>query len=153
MRMCQKRIWVFRFWWIVLVVGLPVLGSWLRRHQEGGCALDGLRIDPFYEVRIIDDQEVEHRLCCVQCAIWWLERHGKKPQQILVTDEESGRRISSESATFVRSGVITHPTTGNRVHVFQHHSDAERHAVNSRGTVLSGSSRPFEDLTGENQTN
>ncbi len=142
----QRRLWIVRGIGLLLVVGLPILGTWLRRQSDAGCALDGARIDPVFEVRIIDARDVVNRFCCLQCAVWWAQRRGEKPRKVLVTDEASGRWLDAESAYFVRSGLITNATTGNRVHVFQSRSDAEQHAAVSRGTILSGSSRPFDNI-------
>ena len=117
-------VWIVRSIGLLIVVGLPILGSWLRRQSGDVCALDGVRLDPVFEVRIIDAFDVRHRFCCLQCARWWLQHEGEKPKQVLVTDETSGRPLDAESANYVRSGVITNTTTGNRVHVFQSRSDA-----------------------------
>ena len=140
----QLPVWIVRGVGLLIVIGLPILGTWLRRQSGEGCALDGLRIDPLCEVRIVEAGDVGHRFCCLQCAQWWLQRRGEKPQTVLVTDEASGRRIDAKSAYFVRSGVITNATTGNRVHVFQNRADAERHAEVSRGTILPEGLRPFD---------
>lgn len=139
----QRSVWIIRGIGLLIVIGLPILGTWLRRQSGDVCALDGVRLDALFEVRVIDAADVSHRFCCVQCARWWLQRVGAKPKQVLVTDETSGRPLDAESANYVRSGVITNAMTGNRVHVFQSRSDAERHAEVSRGTILSGSARPF----------
>ena len=149
----QRRVGIVRGIGLLIVIGLPILGTWLRRQSSQGCALDGVRIDPLFEVRIIDARDVGHRFCCLQCARWWLQRRSEKPKQVLVTDETSGRSLDAESAYFVRSGVITNATTGNRVHVFQSRSDAEDHAEVSRGTILSGSTRPFTKMERQEPAN
>ncbi len=149
----QGSRWIVRGIGLLIVIGLPIVGTWLRRQSDEGCALDGIRIDPMFEVRIIDARDVEHRFCCLQCAVWWAQRRGEKSRQVLVTDETSGRRFDARSAYFVRSGVITNATTGNRVHAFQSRSDAEHHASVSRGTILSGSSRPFENIARDDPAN
>ena len=46
---------------------------------------------------------------------------------------------------FVRSPVVTKASTGNRIHAFRNHTDAERHAATARGRILSGADRPFAD--------
>lgn len=144
---------IIRFIGLAVVVGLPLLGTWLRRQSSEGCALDGVRIDPRYEVRIADARGGKHRFCCLQCAVWWQQRQEEKPRQVLVTDEASGQLLDVESAVFVRSGVITNATTGNRVHVFQNLRDAEHHAEVSRGTILSGAARPFADAKHQRRAN
>lgn len=128
---------------LLIIIGLPVLGTWLRRQSNAGCALDGIHIDPIFEVRIIDAENMERRFCCLECARWWQSLQKREPKRVLVTDEVSGRLLDAEAANFVRSGVITNPTTGNRVHVFQNRFDAQRHAETSRGTILENSLRPF----------
>ena len=142
----QRSRWIVPVIGLLVVIGMPVLGTWLRRQSEDGCALDGVRIDPVFAVRIIDVRGVEARFCCLQCAAWWVQRSGETPRQVFVTDETSGRWLDAAAASFVRSGVITNAATGNRVHTFQSRSDAERHASESRGTILTGSARPFENI-------
>ncbi len=149
----QRSRWVVRGIGLLIVIGLPIVGTWLRRQSDEGCALDGIRIDPVFAVRIIDARNVESRFCCLQCAVWWVQRRGEKPRQVFVTDEASGRWLEAESAYFVRSGVITNATTGNRVHAFLNRSDAERHASVSRGTILSDLSRPFENIARDDPAN
>lgn len=149
----QRSRWIVRAIGLLVVVGLPILGAWLRRQSEQGCALDGVRIDPVFAVRIIDVHGIEARFCCLQCAVWWVQRREEAPRQVFVTDETSGRWLDAADANFVRSGVITNATTGNRVHIFQRRSDAERHASDSRGTILTGSARPFENITHRDRAN
>lgn len=138
---------------MLIVISLPILGTWMRRQSSSGCALDGLSIDPVYEVRISAADGDEQRFCCLQCAEWWSRRRGKTPTRVLVTDEATGHRIDAHSAFFVRSGVITNASTGNRVHAFQSQADAQRHATECRGTLLSGSSRPFETVRHDETAN
>lgn len=57
--------------------------------------------------------------------------------------ERTGREIDAASAWYVRSLVVTTPTTGNRIHVFRTFQDARNHAAKSRGTLLRGQARPF----------
>jgi hypothetical protein len=131
---------------LAVVIGLPLLGTWLRRQSDGGCALDGVRVDPRYAVRIVDAQGEQHPFCCLQCAVLRQQRQDVKPRQVLVTDEASGQLFEGASAYFVRSGVVTNAITGNRVHVFRNRQDAMRHVELSRGLILSGNARPFPAL-------
>ena len=149
----QRSPWIVRGIGLLIVIGLPIVGTWLRRQSEEGCALDGVRIDPVFAVRIIDVRGVEARFCCLQCAVWWVQRRGETPRQVFVTDETSGRWVDAAAAHFVRSGVITNATTGNRVHTFQSRSDAGHHASGSRGTILTGSARPFENIAHDGPAN
>jgi hypothetical protein len=138
----SRATWLWLGLGLAIVVGLPILGHWARRNTDPGCALDGVRIDPVYRVEIVADDDHRHVFCCIRCAEIWLQ---KRPaaQAILVTDEPTGEPIDAGSAYYVRSGVVTTPTTGNRIHVFRHRADAERHAAQFLGTVLTGSERPF----------
>ncbi len=135
--------WTFRLFGLLLVVGLPIAGSLVRRQSADRCALDGSAIDPALKVRIVDDQGESRPFCCIQCAVWWLERQTHEPKSIWVTDESSGQEINAGTAIFVRSTVVTMPTTGNRIHAFGQLTDAERHAEAARGTVLSQAEGPF----------
>lgn len=128
---------------LALVVALPVTGSWVRRHREKGCVLDGMRIEPAYRVRIIDHAGKNQELCCIQCAEIWLKGKDVPLTSIFVTDEASGAEIPAGSAQFVRSLVVTTPVTRNRVHAFKNRDDAEAHAKNCLGTLLSEAEQPF----------
>src|SRR5205085_4492845 len=125
------------------VVALPLAGHWARRHTKQGCALDGEKVQPIYQVELVDDQERRHQFCCLRCAEIWLRRQRVAPRAILVTDEASGQAIDSAAACYVRSSVVTTPTTGNRIHVFARRADAEKHAAAFAGAVLSEVERPF----------
>ena len=140
----QRWQWQAGLAGLLVVVGLPVAGKLARGTREAGCALDGVEIEAMFRVRIVDDERQAHEFCCIRCAEYWMERRAIELTAIYVTDEVSGKEIEASSAYFVRSSVITMPTTGNRIHVFQDRSDAERHASMLRGTVLLGSERPFE---------
>jgi len=128
---------------LVVVVGLPLAGKWLRRQREPRCTLDGLPIEPLYEVRVVDSAGTVHRFCCVRCAASWLARRGERPSAIWVTDEGSGEEIDSQSAHFVQSPVVTNPITRNRVHVFRDRPDAEEHVRAFGGQLLTGAERPL----------
>jgi NosL len=135
-------------WQIVLAVvfvaaGLAVLGSWARRGRGVGCALDGVRIDPPFRVRVVDEQGGSEEFCCIRCAERWLGSRRGPPQAVYVTDEAEGQEVDARDAWYVRSAVVTTPTSGNRTHAFRDRADAERHAASARGTLLTGPDRPF----------
>jgi hypothetical protein len=127
---------------VVLVVALP-LAARLLRGRPGGCALDGMPIDPVYRVEATDDRGQVYPFCCLRCAELWLQRRPNPPRAVTVTDEATGEPIDAASAWYVRSGVVTNRATGNRVHVFGNRADAEKHAETCRGAVLSESEKPF----------
>jgi hypothetical protein len=126
-----------------LVVGLPLLGAWSRRDGPPRCSLDGLPIEPQYQVSIVTQGGAAYDFCCVRCAEHWIEKSGDSAAEVFVTDEEIGQRFSASRAWFVRSSIVTNPATGNRVHVFRSRSDAERHAAAFAGELLVGEDRPF----------
>ena len=138
----RKTFWIVLIMGLV-VVGLPVAGNWFRGRAEPGFALDGGEIVPAYRVRVVDGRGDSHLFCCVACARIWLQRQPAPPRAVAVTDEESGEEIDASEAWYVRSSVVTTPTTGNRVHVFRNRADAEKHADAFGGVVLPGSERPF----------
>ncbi len=51
--------------------------------------------------------------------------------------------IDAATAYFVRSMRVTRDTTGNRVHAFRNRADAEKHAEDYHGYVLSEEEGPF----------
>jgi hypothetical protein len=128
---------------LIAVVGLPLVGHWMRRQGAAGCALDGVSITPLYQVTIHDANNQAHSFCCVHCAQLWLRRQARQPKSITVTDEISGRDVDSAAAFFVRSIVVTNRASGNRVHLFQDRTEAEQHAQSFHGTLLTESERPF----------
>jgi nitrous oxide reductase accessory protein NosL len=128
---------------LVAAVVLPVAGNWARHRAGGTCALDGMTIDPVYRVEIVDFRGHAEPFCCLKCAEIWLKNRPGQTRAIRVTDEASGEAIDADTAFFVRSFVVTTPTTGNRVHVFRNRADAEKHAAAHAGIVLSESERPL----------
>jgi hypothetical protein len=138
----RKPPWATLLVGLVVVAGLPLAGHWARRHRAEGCALDGAAVNPAYRVEVVDASGHPHAFCCLRCAQIWLEDK-PDPRAVTVTDEASGEPIDAAAAWFVRSSVVTMPTTGNRVHAFRTRADAERHADQFWGVVLSGSERPF----------
>jgi hypothetical protein len=128
---------------LVLVVGLALVGPWLRRQPDAGCALDGEKIDPIYRVTVTDAGGGAHDFCCLTCARLWLKRQADPPRSVTVTDEASGQGIDAAAAYFVRSSVVTTPTTGNRTHAFRNRADAQKHADEFGGTVLADAETLF----------
>jgi hypothetical protein len=139
----HKPKWGISLAGLVVVIGLPVMGYYVRRHEEPGCCLDGGKIEPAYRVEIVDSGDRQHVFCCLRCAEIWIGRQSRPPRSITVTDETSGQQIAAAEAHYVRSFVVTTPTMGNRVHVFRNRADAEKHAAECRGIILSGPERPF----------
>jgi hypothetical protein len=130
---------------LLLLGALPVVRHWAWRPPPGRCALDGVAIDPPYRVRVHDARGRDHEFCCVRCAELWLGRRREPPRAAFVTDEATGGEIDAAQAHFVRSSVVTTPTTGNRVHAFASPADAARHAEVARGRLLTGPERPFQE--------
>jgi nitrous oxide reductase accessory protein NosL len=124
---------------LLVVVGLPLCGKWLRHHEAPRCEVDGLRIDPVYRVRIVDGAGNSHWCCGVDCARLWLKRNTDSSAEVYVTDETTGTEIDARSAFFVESAVVTNPVTLNRVHAFRRRADAEEHARSFGGEVLTKS--------------
>jgi hypothetical protein len=128
---------------IAVIVGLPVIGHWLRHREGNRCALDGVAIDAIYRVRVVDDLKRNHEFCCLKCAELWLAANRGHPQAIYVTDEATGEEIEADRAFYVWSTVVTRPTTQNCVHAFAREADARKHAELFWGRVLEGEDRLF----------
>ena len=141
--MTRQRLWLAVILGGLTVVGLPILGTWSRRHRLPGCDFDGAPIVPIYAVQTIDAEGVSHDFCCILCAESWLKRQTAAPREVRVTDEVSGQPITAETAIFVRSASVTNQATGNRVHTFKERHDAEQHARDHFGRLLDGPERPF----------
>jgi hypothetical protein len=127
---------------LALLASLPVLGRWAR-HRAGGCALDGMRVEPWYRVRVMGGGGQRWEFCCVACAEHWLARQRPPQYQVTVTDEPTGTEVWATDAYFVRSTVVTNPTTGNRIHAFRTRADARRHIEQAKGTLLTEADRPL----------
>jgi hypothetical protein len=132
----------------LFIVGLPLAGKWARRTLEARCGFDGLRIEPLYRVRIVERTGESHDFCSVRCGLLWLARQPTAPAAVYVTDEASGTEVDGRMAHFVRSTVVTHPVTRNRIHAFRELGAAEEHARAYRGQVLTGEDHPFGQATG-----
>jgi len=142
--MIPKSWWLSGLAGLVIVTAIPVVGHLIRGDREGRCAWDGLKIEPIYQVRIVEKPGITDQFCCLQCAEFWLERRGRKPIDIFVTDESSGMEIEASDAFYVRSAVATNPVTGDHRHVFRAFEDAKKHAESAHGRQLLGDERPFE---------
>jgi hypothetical protein len=124
-------------------VALPIGARWARQHAGVRCAWDGNQIDAAFQVRIVSTPDSERRFCCIRCADDWLKERPKTAMEAYVRDEISGAELPVERALFVRSSVVTNPTTDNRIHVFRDRQSAERHAATASGILLSGEERPL----------
>ncbi|HMC65048.1 MAG TPA: hypothetical protein VKI65_08910 [Gemmataceae bacterium] len=141
-----KSRWLMVLLGLIVVTGLPFLGNWLRHTPPDACAQDGTTIDPLFRVRIVDDHGGSYAFCCINCARIWVRQHTQSARAVFVTDELSGKELESAAAHYVRSTVMTQPTTRNNIHVFASRADAERHAGHAGGAVLFGDERPFHAL-------
>jgi hypothetical protein len=141
-------------WWLTGLAGLiilsilPFAGQVLRGDREDQCAWDGLRLEPIYQVRIVEETGSTANFCCLQCAERWLERHDGASVRVFVTDEASGAELDASRALYVRSSVVTNTVTGNRRHVFRRIEDASKHADAAHGRRLLGAERPFAKASG-----
>jgi hypothetical protein len=130
---------------LLLVVGVPLAGKWSRRAAAPRCALDGRTIEAAYRARVAGPDGDERLFCCAGCARQWVARHGHGLAAVYVTDEARGGEIDARSAHFVRSAVVTNPTTGDRTHAFASRADAEEHARAFGGWLMTGPERPFPE--------
>lgn len=128
---------------IVLGIGLPLAGHWLRQGGSSRCAFDGQRVEPLYRVRVIEHGGGSHDFCCVRCATNWMSR-GQEAAKVRVVDEASGAEFDAQSAYFVESAIVTNRVTGNHVHAFRDRAAAEEHAKSYGGLLLQGAERPLQ---------
>jgi hypothetical protein len=139
----RKKPWPFLAGGLLVVVGLPLIGAWVRHSGEPGCALDGAVVVPDYRVEVEDADGNRHVFCCVRCVQIWLADQASPPRSITVTDEESGESVEASRAWYVRNWVVTTPATGNRIHVFRRRAKAESYSAEKQGIVLPRSEFPF----------
>jgi hypothetical protein len=138
-----RGFWISSVVVAMLAVGLPCLGTFVRRQRLPQCALDGVVIDPEYRVEIVAADGTRRSFCCILCADFWLAREPAPLNAVYVTDEISARQIDAADAFFVQSSVVTNAVTKNRTHCFAERRDAEAHAKQFRGRLLLDGERPF----------
>ena len=138
-------------WGVALacVVAVPFVAHALRGDRGARCVADGVSLIDA-PVVTVSNGEGSDDLCCVGCALRWLDSAIAAPGSIWVTDLTTGRRIDASEAWFVRSRVVAQVATGDRVHAFESEAAARRHAEAYRGRLLLGSERPFETLSRKN---
>lgn len=129
---------------IVLFILAAVVSVSLKKSGGEKCALDGLRIEPIYQVDIATSDGETQKFCCIDCARKWLAANKGKISAVTVTDEITGKKVDASIAWFVESSVVTNPSTGNRIHVFAEKEDAARHAREFGGTVIDNPLAPAD---------
>ncbi len=125
-----------------LAVAVIALGGGVLRKKEGKCILDGTRINPIYGVDAFLDDHSIVPFCSIFCATRWLQENRRKVLYLMVTDEVTGQKFDSTLGFFVESEVITVPEVKNRVHMFAREEDAQAHARQFKGRIISN---PFGD--------
>jgi len=143
----KPRPWIIHIAALLVAAGVPFLARWARRSGGGRCALDGVRIDPVYRVQV-RAENADRSFCCIWCGETWLARTAAADQrrrkpEVTVTGEDTGEPLDADHALYVRSLVVTTPTTNNRIHAFSSRAAALRHAESAGGELLTGASRPF----------
>lgn len=128
---------------IAVAGAAPTIGRAIRGPAGERCDLDGAAVDAAARVRVVGARNVSHAFCCVHCAERWIEKSREAVGEILVTDETTGREVSSRDAWFVWSRVAGAAASASRIHVFADEHEARRHAAAFGGTVLTGAERPF----------
>ena len=100
------------------------------------CSLDGVLIDPLYEVTIIRKDNTPTNFSCILSARIWLIENSGRLFSIWVTDEATGKKIRAELAYYVESDVITTPHTGDRIHAFAQETAANLHVQQYAGKFV-----------------
>jgi hypothetical protein len=125
------------------MLSVELAGQGVLSPDEAHCEVDGLRVEPLYRVRVVDEAGRSHLFCSIRCAARWVQRRPTRPAAVYVTEEAGRHEIEAAAAFFVRSSVVTDPVTGNNIHAFRSRADAEAHARAFRGRMLTGSEQPF----------
>ena len=122
---------------LVIATTISALVAHSRHVQTfARCSLDGSKIDPLYEVTIIQKDRSSSKFSCVLSAQIWLRENSDQIFSIQVTDEITGEKIAAEDAYYVASELITTPHTGNMIHVFARKAAAELHARQFKGKLV-----------------
>jgi len=122
---------------LVIATTISALVAHSRHMQTSArCSLDGSKIDPLYEVTIIQKDRSTSKFSCVLSAQIWLRENSDQAFSIQVTDEITGEKIAAEDAYYVASELITTPHTGNMIHVFAREAAAGLHARQFNGNPV-----------------
>ena len=122
---------------LVIATTISALVAHSRHVQTSArCSLDGSKIDPLYEVTIIQKDRSSSKFSCVLSAQIWLRENSDQAFSIQVTDEITGEKIAAEDAYYVASELITIPHTGNMIHVFARKAAAELHVRQFNGKLV-----------------
>ena len=122
---------------LVIATTISALVAHSRHVQTSArCSLDGSKIDPLYEVTIIQKDRSSSKFSCVLSAQIWLRENSDQAFSIQVTDEITGEKIAAEDAYYVASELITTPHTGNMIHVFARKAEAGLHARQFNGNPV-----------------
>ena len=123
----------------VLIIGVCIFSGMIAFRQDNHperCSLDGSEIQPLYEVVIIQNNRLSKSFACVVSACIWFSENMEQLSSVLVTDEDSGKKIMAEDAFFVVSEVVTTSYAGNRIHVFAEKTKAMAHAGRFKGKLV-----------------
>ena len=122
---------------LIIATSISFFVAILQKHSlSQKCSLDGIRIDPLYEVTVIRKNEAPHNFSCILSAQIWLTENAELPSSIWVTDEVTGKKIRAELAYYVESDVTTTPHMGNRIHAFAVEKAAKLHAWQHKGKFV-----------------
>ena len=122
---------------LIIATSLSSLMVIFQHHSSPlRCSLDGILIEPLYEVTIIRKDNTPYNFSCILSARIWLIENSGRLSSIWVTDEATGKKIRAELAYYVESDVITTPHTRNRVHVFAQETAANSHAQQYAGKFV-----------------
>jgi hypothetical protein len=122
---------------LIVAASISALVAVLQhRSSSTRCSLDGIRIDPLYEVTIIRKNETPHNFSCILSAQIWLTENAELPSSVWVTDEVTGKKIRAELAYYVESDVVTTAHTGNRIHAFAGEKAAKIHVRQYKGKFV-----------------
>jgi len=126
-----KRTWLIAAWFAALLALSLFSRAQIHARRSARCSLDGQRIEPIYEVDLVEDREVVARFCCIACAVEW---PAVTPQAWWrVRDEITGEPLDARVASFVDSSVVAVASRRCRTHAFKNWSDAMNHAATYGG--------------------
>ena len=131
----KRKIWIIII--LVIIGTIAAAGGLIKGRMAARCDYDGMRIEPIYEVDFEFEDGSVKRFCSIVCSLMDLGDEKIRPKYVTVVDEVSGKKIDAALASFVESNVITVPHVKNRIHVFAEKADAERHARQYNGKLIS----------------
>lgn len=126
---------------LILSAGIAVWGGrtftgLTKSPTKTRCAFDGTPLRDLYRVEMVLQDDRRITCCSIYCAQQYARQNREGVRRIRVVDENSGRVLEADRATYVHSRVVSVPEVNNRIHVFAAREEALDHARQFGGHLI-----------------